>query len=80
MTNYFLMITWLPASVSLAERFHCGSVKSLNAYSKKTSKFIEMYGKLYNRFEDCVISLILNFPVFWIVILGEFVVDFPHFF
>jgi hypothetical protein len=66
------MITWLPSAVSLAERFHCGSGKNLPAYPKKTVKLFELYGKLYNRFEDWVIFLILKFPLFWIVILGLF--------
>lgn len=73
------MITWLPATVSTAERFRCLNftfLKNLKIFSNKMSKVAKFHGKICNKLEDIIISLILNYPVFWIVTLGEYFDDF----
>lgn len=74
MCNYILMITWLPAAVSTAERFRCLNLtflKNFKLFSNKLSKMTKFHGKMCNKMEDMIISLVLNYPVFWIVILGD---------
>ncbi|XP_030376547.1 protein dispatched [Scaptodrosophila lebanonensis] len=69
--NYLLMLTWLPASVSIMERLFASSMtcqqqldqKLLNACKKSINKFYEL-------FEDVITQLVMNYAYFWLLIFG----------
>ncbi|XP_037730791.1 protein dispatched [Drosophila subpulchrella] len=70
-TNYLLMITWLPASVSIMERLfatriscrHPMSQKLIHASKKSINRFCQM-------FEECITYSILNYSYLWLLIFG----------
>lgn len=69
MINYFLMITWLPAAVSIAERLTCfsssGIFKNLN---DKITYPIKKFCQLSQRIEDSIVLSVVRFAKLWIVI------------
>lgn len=70
-TNYLLMITWLPASVSIMERLfatrmschHPMSIKLIHACKKSINRFCQM-------FEECITKSIMNYAYLWLLIFG----------
>uniref|UniRef100_A0A182Q1X4 SSD domain-containing protein n=1 Tax=Anopheles farauti TaxID=69004 RepID=A0A182Q1X4_9DIPT len=71
MANYFLMVTWLPAAVSIAERISCLMLlKPLARFTHRcTMPFISI-AHFSRRVEDTVIELIITLPWLWITLLG----------
>ncbi|XP_049278174.1 protein dispatched [Anopheles funestus] len=71
MANYFLMVTWLPAAVSIAERISC--LMLLKPFARVTHRctipFISI-AHISRRVEDAIIDLIINLPWLWITLLG----------
>uniref|UniRef100_A0A182PPZ7 SSD domain-containing protein n=1 Tax=Anopheles epiroticus TaxID=199890 RepID=A0A182PPZ7_9DIPT len=71
MANYFLMVTWLPAAVSIAERISCLMV--LKPFARVTHRctmpFISI-AQLSRRVEETIIDLIINLPWLWVTLLG----------
>ncbi|XP_055384764.1 protein dispatched [Condylostylus longicornis] len=67
-SNYLLMVTWLPASVSIMERVSChlGNFLSPNIISK-FRKSIKTFGSIV---EDYVLNAVLKMPYLWIVLFG----------
>lgn len=75
MANYLLMITWLPASVAISERIYCFSRSwflNFKFFAKPADKFAKLYSQLSGRIEDFIISLVINYSILWIVVLGLF--------
>lgn len=71
MANYFLMVTWLPASVSVAERISCISlVKPVENIVEKLTCPFKAISQLGRKIEDFIISLVISVPLLWIVLLG----------
>lgn len=72
-TNYLLMITWLPASVSIMERLFASrmscqqllSQKLINTCKKSINRFCEM-------FEECIKHSIMNYSFVWIILFTIF--------
>uniref|UniRef100_A0A1B0BUL1 SSD domain-containing protein n=1 Tax=Glossina palpalis gambiensis TaxID=67801 RepID=A0A1B0BUL1_9MUSC len=69
-TNYTLMITWLPASVSLMERLtYCDTRNKLQIH-----KLILMFNKSINRscenLENCIIEAVINYAFLWFITFG----------
>ncbi|XP_039491480.1 protein dispatched [Drosophila santomea] len=70
-TNYILMITWLPASVSIMERLfatrischHPMSMKLIHACKKSINRFCQI-------FEECITHSIMNYAYLWLMIFG----------
>ncbi|XP_068156091.1 LOW QUALITY PROTEIN: protein dispatched [Drosophila tropicalis] len=70
-TNYLLMITWLPASVSIMERLFASSMscrqhtaqRLLIACKKSINQFCQL-------FEKCITQSIMNYAYFWLLIFG----------
>uniref|UniRef100_A0A182NZ92 SSD domain-containing protein n=1 Tax=Anopheles dirus TaxID=7168 RepID=A0A182NZ92_9DIPT len=71
MANYFLMVTWLPAAVSIAERISC--LMLLKPFARIahrcTLPFISI-AQFSRRVEDTIIELIITLPWLWITLLG----------
>lgn len=73
MVNYALMITWLPASVSISERIHCFSLNwfsNLKILAGRIGKLVKFYGQLSDKVEQFIIILVLNYAIVWIILLG----------
>ncbi|XP_058062470.1 protein dispatched [Anopheles bellator] len=72
MANYFLMVTWLPAAVSIAERISC--LMLLKPFTPLTAlrcngPFVT-FTRISRRVEDTIIGLVINLPLVWIALLG----------
>uniref|UniRef100_A0A182MN79 SSD domain-containing protein n=1 Tax=Anopheles culicifacies TaxID=139723 RepID=A0A182MN79_9DIPT len=71
MANYFLMVTWLPAAVSIAERISC--LMLIKPFARVTHRctipFISI-AQISRRVEDVIIDLIITLPWLWITLLG----------
>lgn len=67
-TNYLLMITWLPACVSIMERLpsHYSKVISPNILQKVNKSFY-IFGKTLENF---LIKLVMKLPWLWLIIFG----------
>lgn len=67
--NYFLMMTWLPASVSLAERLPCSLLCAKFCYPRfhKSLKAMRAFGE---RLENVILRLIMCVPWLWIGLFG----------
>lgn len=75
MANYLLMITWLPASVSISERIYCFSRSwfiNFKHFAKPVDKFVKFYSQLSDKIEEVIIMLVINYSLLWIVLLGSF--------
>lgn len=75
LANYLLMITWLPASVSISERIYCFSRSwfiNLNVLSRPADKFAAFYSQFSEKIENTIVALIVNYPLFWILLLGSY--------
>ncbi|XP_058813759.1 protein dispatched [Topomyia yanbarensis] len=71
MANYLLMVTWLPASVSIAERITCFSlVKPMDKFIENLTYPFKTISQLGRKIEDIIISLVISVPLLWIVLLG----------
>lgn len=69
--NYCLMITWLPAAVSIAERITCLSHENIVKKCFRKLNFpIQSLSQLSNTIEESIISLVLNYSKLLIIILG----------
>lgn len=67
--NYFLMITWLPASISIAERLTCFSSSGfLKNITDKVTFPIKKFCQLSQRIEDAIVLNVIRFAKLWIVI------------
>ncbi|XP_060650621.1 protein dispatched [Drosophila nasuta] len=70
-TNYLLMITWLPASVSIMERLFASRMscqqhllqKLINACKKSINRFCEL-------FEERITHSIMNYAFLWLIIFA----------
>lgn len=72
LANYILMVTWLPAAVSIAERLSCfpspcGPFKSI---CTKVQNLFSKCRQASEVVEDFIILLVLRYSSFWIVLLG----------
>lgn len=69
MVNYLLMMTWLPASISLNERISCYAlqwwIRALTRINS-TANFLGIY--LQNK----IIFFVVKMPSLWIFIFGIF--------
>uniref|UniRef100_A0A1A9WPG7 SSD domain-containing protein n=1 Tax=Glossina brevipalpis TaxID=37001 RepID=A0A1A9WPG7_9MUSC len=70
-TNYILMVTWLPASVSLMERLtYCGDTCN----KLQIHKLMLMFNKSINRscqnLENCIIEAVINYAFLWSITFG----------
>lgn len=65
--NYLVIMTWLPASVSLQERMPCYSFQWCIQYITKINASISNCGMYL---QDIVITAILKLPYLWILSLG----------
>ncbi|XP_055523625.1 protein dispatched [Wyeomyia smithii] len=71
MVNYLLMITWLPACVSIAERISCFSlVKPVENFVDKLMYPFKAISQFGRKIEDVIISSVIKVPLLWIVLLG----------
>lgn len=68
MTNYVMMVTWLPAAVTVRERLKTGKCKSTKI--KKLKSPVKRIGHIVKIFENCVVDIVINVPVLSVVILG----------
>lgn len=69
LVNYLLMMTWLPASVSLAERLPCSLLCAKFCYTRlhKSLKAMRAFGE---RLEKVILRLIMCVPWLWIGLFG----------
>lgn len=73
MVNYLLMMTWLPASVSLNERLSCYALKWwLHALTKinSTANMLGVY------MQNKIIYLIMKMPFLWFLLFGNWIFEF----
>jgi protein dispatched 1 len=70
MTNYLLMITWLPACISIADKLSCLSLK-FNSITVLRLNIFKSLGHIGTKIEDCIVSIVLNLPYLCIGVLGE---------
>ena len=73
MANYLLMVTWLPASVSLKERISCFSFKLCPQFKQKVFSWTGIFG---NHFQELFTSAVVKLPFLWIISFGEFLLPF----
>lgn len=72
--NYLLLLTWLPASVSISEKIYCFSrswFMNIKLIAKPVDKFMKLYSQLSDRIEEFIIMLVINYSVLWIILLGS---------
>lgn len=67
MVNYFLMMTWIPACVSINERISCYAVKWWVLALTKVNTAI---GSVAIQTQDRIIFLVVGFPYFWMISFG----------
>lgn len=75
MTNYLLMVTWLPASVSISERIYCFSRSwfiNFKYCARPVDSFVKFYSQLSDKIEEFIIMLVLDYAMLWIIVLGMF--------
>ncbi|XP_039441963.1 protein dispatched [Culex pipiens pallens] len=71
MANYVIMITWLPAAVSIAERITCVSLgKPVETMLARLAAPFRAISQLGRKVEDVIISLVISVPLLWIALLG----------
>uniref|UniRef100_A0A1Q3F822 Putative patched transmembrane receptor n=1 Tax=Culex tarsalis TaxID=7177 RepID=A0A1Q3F822_CULTA len=71
MANYLIMITWLPAAVSIAERISCIPLgKSVETVLARLAAPFRAISQLGRKVEDLIISLVISVPLLWIALLG----------
>lgn len=68
--NYVLMMTWLPATVSLAERLPCASVLCSKLFYNRLGKSFKALREFGGRLENVIIRLIMCVPWLWIALFG----------
>ncbi|XP_035783888.1 protein dispatched-like [Anopheles albimanus] len=75
MANYLLMVTWLPAAVSIAERISC--LLLLKPITRVTTSHrcslappFVVFARFIRHVEDTIIGLVVNMPLLWIGLLG----------
>ncbi|ALC47821.1 disp, partial [Drosophila busckii] len=70
-TNYLLMITWLPASVSIMERLFASRIA---CQQQLTQKLLRSWKKSIDRFcvmfEQCITNSIMNYAYLWLIIFA----------
>ena len=71
LANYLLMITWLPATVSIAERITCFQWNYCKNLVNKLVSPLKISSQLGLKLEDMIISLVIDVPILWIVVLGK---------
>lgn len=72
MANYVIMITWLPAAVSIAERITCVSLgKPVETMLARLAAPFRAISQLGRKVEDVIISLVISVPLLWIALLGK---------
>lgn len=69
LVNYVLMMTWLPATVSMAERLPCSILCTKVFYNRlhKSFKALREFGE---RLESVLIRLVMCVPWLWIGLFG----------
>lgn len=68
MCNYVLMVTWLPASVSMIERLAC--IKPPQFYERSLQSFFNVINRIGSSIESLVIRAVIDWPVVWIVLFS----------
>ncbi|XP_014204932.1 protein dispatched [Copidosoma floridanum] len=64
--NFFLMVTWLPASVIVAERFGANFMSSENFVAQKIIRPLwSLVDKAEHLFTNCLIKTVLSLKWFW---------------
>lgn len=66
--NYMLMITWLPAAVSLVERF--ASMRRSLLCKRPLELLFKLVDNIGSRFEKVVVRAVDEFPFVWIGLFG----------
>lgn len=72
MMNYFLMVTWFPAAITILERF---KLKQKNFQSRLTQSPLECIVQSAKNIQNNTIKWIIKFPLLWILILGNYNID-----
>lgn len=75
MVNYLLMITWLPASVSISERIYCFSRSwfiNFGYFTSPIDRIFKFYSQLSVRVENLIVRLVIEHSWCWILLLGSF--------
>ncbi|XP_055903846.1 protein dispatched isoform X1 [Eupeodes corollae] len=68
MSNFFLMVTWLPATVSIMERISCDCGKCIShRIFQKFNKSINCFCK---KLEDLTVNAVLKFPIVWVILFS----------
>ncbi|XP_034128147.1 protein dispatched [Drosophila guanche] len=70
-TNYLLMITWLPATVSIMERLFASRIscrqpllqRLMHSCKKSINRFCQV-------FEECITQSIMNYAYMWLLLFG----------
>ena len=73
MSNYLLMITWLPASISIMERMPCRLNFFPQNFLFKFHKSIFQFGP---RIEGYIVNSVIKLPILWIILLGKIYLKF----
>lgn len=72
MSNYILMVTWLPASISIMERLSSYSACNKLQVQKVLIMFNKSINNLCTKLEAFITALILNYAILWFTIFGMF--------
>lgn len=68
MVNYLLMMTWIPACVSINERISCYAIKW---WVLALTKLNTAIGSIAIQMQDRIIFLVVKFPFLWIISFGK---------
>ncbi|XP_059612470.1 protein dispatched [Phlebotomus argentipes] len=72
LANYIMMVTWLPAAVSIAERMSCcpSSRGPFKDVCMKTQNWMNRCRLAIERVQDFIILLVLKYSSVWVALLG----------
>jgi protein dispatched 1 len=73
--NYLLMISWLPACISIAEKMSCLSFKFQNLTLLRLN-FFKSLSHFGTKLEDFIISIVVHLPYLCIAVLGQYILPY----
>lgn len=68
--NYLLMVTWLPAAISIAERITCCSGAFFKGFVNRVQSPFKGLCQVGQCVEEAIISAVINYSRVWVLVLG----------
>lgn len=69
--NFFLMVTWLPACVVIAEKWHLSFLTPAHFIVRKIIRPLKLFmNRISNRYSHCLAQFSVGLRWFWFMVLG----------